>query len=142
MGHNSNLHDDHRIFKSHHHKYIYHVHHGDNKNGDDQEVFTDMSVLPLVFPDNMSCFSRGSYKVRLCFEEFVCFNVLVCGCGSYQVFFVLPRLRDIMVIGDINRCDDVDNLSGGARSEETVAGASDATEGAAGHRQVGGQRLR
>lgn len=28
-----------------------------------QEVFTDMSVLPLVFPDNMSCFSRGSYKV-------------------------------------------------------------------------------
>ena len=22
-----------------------------------------MSVLPLVFPDNMSCFSRGSYKV-------------------------------------------------------------------------------
>ena len=44
--------------------------------------------------------------------------------------------------GDINRCDDVDNLSGGARSEETVASASDATEGAAGHRQVGGQRLR
>ena len=32
---------------------------------DDQEVFTDMSVLPLVFPDNMSCFSRGSYKVIL-----------------------------------------------------------------------------
>ena len=24
--------------------------------------------------------------------------MLVCGCGSYQVFFVLPRLRDIMVI--------------------------------------------
>ena len=32
---------------------------------DDQEVFTDMSVLPLVFPDNMSCFSRGSYKVTM-----------------------------------------------------------------------------
>merc|ERR1719490_186958 len=30
-----------------------------------QEVFTDMSVLPLVFPDNMSCFSRGSYKEEL-----------------------------------------------------------------------------
>ena len=44
--------------------------------------------------------------------------------------------------GDINRCDDIVNLSGGARSEETVAGASDATEGAASHRQVGGQRLR
>ena len=24
-----------------------------------------MSVLPLVFPDNMSCFSRGSYKVMM-----------------------------------------------------------------------------
>ena len=29
-----------------------------------REVFTDMSVLPLVFPSNISCFSRGSYKVR------------------------------------------------------------------------------
>ena len=28
-----------------------------------REVFTDMSVLPLVFPSNISCFSRGSYKV-------------------------------------------------------------------------------
>jgi len=30
-----------------------------------QEVFTDMSVLPLVFPSNISCFSRGSYKEEL-----------------------------------------------------------------------------
>ena len=29
-----------------------------------REVFTDMSVLPLVFPSNISCFSSGSYKVR------------------------------------------------------------------------------
>ena len=28
-----------------------------------REVFTDMSVLPLVFPSNISCFSQGSYKV-------------------------------------------------------------------------------
>jgi hypothetical protein len=28
-----------------------------------QNVFSDMSVLPLVFPSNISCFSRGSYKV-------------------------------------------------------------------------------
>ena len=30
-----------------------------------REVFTDMSVLPLVFPSNISCFSSGSYKVEL-----------------------------------------------------------------------------
>jgi len=30
-----------------------------------KEVFTDMSVLPLVFPSNISCFSRGSYKEEL-----------------------------------------------------------------------------
>merc|ERR1719192_2416761 len=30
-----------------------------------REVFTDMSVLPLVFPSNISCFSRGSYKEEL-----------------------------------------------------------------------------
>ena len=66
--------------------------------------------------------------------------VLLCGCGSYQEFFCVTQIERHH--GDINRCDDVDNLSGGARSEETVAGASDATEGATGPRQVGGQRLR
>jgi len=30
-----------------------------------RKVFTDMSVLPLVFPSNISCFSRGSYKEEL-----------------------------------------------------------------------------
>jgi len=30
-----------------------------------QEVFTDMSVLPLVFPSSFSCFSLGSYKEEL-----------------------------------------------------------------------------
>jgi len=30
-----------------------------------REVFTDMSVLPLVFPSNISCFSQGSYKEEL-----------------------------------------------------------------------------
>ena len=131
----------------HHHNYLYHVHHGHHNHGDDQEVFTDMSVLPLVFPDNMSCFSRGSYKVRFFLRSLLpsmcCWSyqwVLLCGCGSYQEFFCVTQIERHH--GDINRCDDVDNLAGGARSEETVAGASDATEGAAGHRQVGGQRLR
>ena len=89
--------------------------------------------------------TRCDFVLRSLLPSMCCWSyqwVLLRGCESYQVFFVLPRLRDIMVIGDINRCDDVDNLSGGARSEETVASASDATEGAAGHRQVGGQRLR
>ena len=106
-----------------------------------------MSVLPLVFPDNMSCFSRGSYKVRISFEEFASFNMLlVLSMGTIVWMRKLPGVFCVTQIerhyGDINRCDDVDNLTGGARSEKTVASASDATEGAAGHRQVGGQRLR
>ena len=106
-----------------------------------------MSVLPLVFPDNMSCFSRGSYKVRICFEEFASFNVLlVLSMGIIVWMRKLPGVFCVTQIerhhDDISKCDDIDNLAGGARSEETVAGASDATEGAAGHRQVGGQRLR
>ena len=146
MGLHSNLYDDHCISKIHHHNYLYHVHHGHHNN--DQEVFTDMSVLPLVFPDNMSCFSRGSYKVRICFEEFASFNVLLV--LSMGIIVWMRKLPGVLFCHPdwetswwyINRCDDIDNLSGGARSEETVAGASDATEGAAGHRQVGGQRLR
>ena len=134
------------MFKSHNHNYLYHVYHCHNNHGDVQEVFTDMSVLPLVFPDNMSCFSRGSYKVRNCLKEFASFNVLLGTMGTIVWMRKLPGVFCVTQIErqhvDINRFDDIDNLAGGARSEETVAGASDATEGAAGHRQVGGQRLR
>ena len=85
--------------------------------------------------------------MRFCFEEFASFNVLlVLSMGIIVWMRKLPGVFCVTQIerhhDDISKCDDIDNLAGGARSEETVAGASDATEGAAGHRQVGGQRLR
>ena len=85
--------------------------------------------------------------MRICFEEFASFNVLlVLSMGIIVWMRKLPGVCCVTQIerhhGDINRCDDIVNLTGGAGSEETVASASDATEGATGPRQVGGQRLR
>ena len=104
MGLHSNLHlimmqDDHCISKIHHHNYLYHVHHGHHNN--DQEVFTDMSVLPLVFPDNMSCFSRGSYKVRFCFEEFASSNVLLV--LSMGIIVWMRKLPGVFCVAQIKR---------------------------------------
>ena len=87
-----------------------------------------MSVLPLVFPSNISCFSRGSYKVmRHCVVTAPALLSVQIVTGPYVTFHV-SRVTHIMLQEELARTRELPvppqpRRSGVlARSDDNLAG--------------------